>query len=334
MKEKTSCILCSYEAEFEPINPLDKSFRYDCPNCGTFYVDKAFKECDKSDIPLHLLSGFSLEQSKYGGMTKTAITFDSYKEIFKFPYMPKTKEERFEQLMFYYYREIGNDLKHTVTVNSYPAVCYAIDNQELAELFAEALDKKYLIWADNRNEFVQVTYAGAEFCEAVKEKRLRVKTESQKTEISMLSTIWPMIHPNISNVVKKLMLNKHYESAVTTSVKLLENYIRDIYKGQTGKDMNGVPLMQNIFNPNNPVLRFEDINSQSGKDLQDGYRQIFVGVQLGIRNPYSHDTDRKPTEHEALHIIVMISHLMYMADKAVEYTNSVGCIVGQINGKQ
>lgn len=97
MKEKTSCILCSYEAEFESINPLNKSFRYDCPNCGTFYVDKAFKECDKSDIPLYLLSGFSLEQSKYGGMTKTAITLNGYKGILKTRYMPKTKEERFEQ---------------------------------------------------------------------------------------------------------------------------------------------------------------------------------------------------------------------------------------------
>lgn len=105
-------------------------------------------------------------------------------------------------------------------------------------------------------------------------------------------------------------------------------------KEQTGKDMSGTPLMQNIFNPKNPVLQFEDINSQSGKDLQEGYRNIFAGVQLGIRNPYSHDTDRKPTEHEALHIIVMISHLMYMADKAVEYTKSAGCIGGQINGKQ
>ncbi len=36
--------------------------------------------------------------------------------------------------------------------------------------------------------------------------------------------------------------------------------------------------------------------------------------------------------YEALHIIIMISHLMYMADKAVEYTNSVECIGGQING--
>lgn len=41
MKQKTCCILCDYEAEFESINPLGKNFRYDCPNCGTYYVDKA-----------------------------------------------------------------------------------------------------------------------------------------------------------------------------------------------------------------------------------------------------------------------------------------------------
>lgn len=333
MKEKTSCILCSYEAEFESINPLDKSFRYDCPNCGTFYADKAFKECDKSDIPLYLLSGFSLEQSKYGGMTKTAITLNGYKGILKTHYMPKTKEERFEQLMLYYYREIGNDLNHTLMINSYPAICYAIDDQELAELFSEVVEKKYLIFVDNRNEFVQFTYEGAKFCESVKEKKIKINTESQKTEESILSNIWPMIHPKVSNVTKKLMLDGHYESAITASTKLLENCIKEICKEKTGKDMSGTPLMQNIFNSKNPVLQFEDINSQSGKDLQEGYRNIFAGVQLGIRNPYSHDADRKPTPYEALHIIIMVSHLMYMADRAVEYTNFVECIGGQTNGK-
>ncbi|MFA5523149.1 MAG: hypothetical protein WDA24_02220 [Tissierellales bacterium] len=70
MKKKTSFILCAYKAEVESINPIDKYFCYDCSNCGTFYVVRAFKEYDKSDILLNLLSGFAFKQSKYGGMKK------------------------------------------------------------------------------------------------------------------------------------------------------------------------------------------------------------------------------------------------------------------------
>ena len=325
MKQKTCCVLCDYGAEFESIHPLDKNFRYDCPNCGTFYVDQAFKECDKSEIPLSLLSGFAWEQTKYGGMTKIAITFNSYKNILNTYDMPKTREERLEQLMLYYYKKIGNDLKHSVSVNRYPARCYALNVEELAELFFEAVDKEYLALVSNANvtsrelnanDFVQVTYEGAVFCETIKEKK-------RKEEHSTGVFIWPMIHPEITRVAKKLIVDGHYDSAITISTKLLVNRVKDIYYEKTGDIMDGTPLMQKVFNPKNPVLLFEDIKTTSGYDLQDGYRNIFVGMQLGIRNPYSHDSARCPSEYETLHIIGMLSHLMYMIDKALEYTNSI-----------
>lgn len=188
---------------------------------------------------------------------------------------------------------------------------------------------------DSENEFVQVTYKGAEFCEAVKERRLKVKlnTDNQNIEYSILPTIWPMIHPKVSNVAKKLMLDGHYESAITASVKLLESCTRDTCSEEAEKGISGTSLMQKLFNPKDPVLQFEDINSQSGRTLQEGYRNIFVGVQLGIRNPYSHDAGRNPSEYEALHIIVMISHLMNMFDKAVKYTKSLNEDRGQGNGE-
>lgn len=323
MEKEIDCILCDYNAEVESISPLDKNFQFDCPNCGTYYVDKPFKDCDKSDIPLYLLSGFALEQSKYGGMKKIAITLDGYRNILKAHYMPQTKEERFEQLMLYYYREIGNDLKHVVKVNSYPAICYSYDVKELEGLFTEAIDKKYLTFVDNENGFVQVTYEGAQFCETVREKRLKLNTDNEKEADSIQSNIWSMIHIDVSSVAKKLMLDGHYEQAIAASVKLLENRVKDICKEKTGQEISGTPLMQKVFKPKDGILKFEDITSQSGMNLQDGYRNIFAGVQLGIRNPYSHDSDRNPSEYEALHIIVMISHLMNMVDKAVEYTNSI-----------
>ncbi|MDD2482043.1 MAG: hypothetical protein PHF82_07950 [Lutispora sp.] len=218
MKQKTYCILCGYEAKFESINPLDKNFRYDCPNCGTYYVDKAFKECDKSNIPLSLLSGFAWEDAKYGGMTKTAITLNSYQSILNTHYMPKTREERFEQLMLYYYREIGNDLKNSVGVNIYPASCYALNIDELTELFFEAVDKKYLALLSNenvtlrelnKNDFIQVTYEGAVFCEAIKEKRTKERV-SRNEGNSIGTSIWSMIHPEVTKVAKKLIIDGHY----------------------------------------------------------------------------------------------------------------------------
>lgn len=77
--------------------------------------------------------------------------------------------------------------------------------------------------------------------------------------------------------------------------------------------------MNTIFSPGNPVLRFEDISTQSGKDVQAGYMQIFAGAMQGIRNPKAHE-NLYIQKDAAIKRLILASLLMDKVDEAVQNT--------------
>ena len=47
--------------------------------------------------------------------------------------------------------------------------------------------------------------------------------------------------------------------------------------------------MEQVFSVNNPIIKFNNLQSQSDKDEQVGLMFLFSGAALGIRNPKAHD---------------------------------------------
>jgi hypothetical protein len=47
--------------------------------------------------------------------------------------------------------------------------------------------------------------------------------------------------------------------------------------------------MRKAFSANAPVLIFESQNTQNGKNIQNGYMDMFAGAMTGIRNPKAHE---------------------------------------------
>jgi uncharacterized protein (TIGR02391 family) len=56
------------------------------------------------------------------------------------------------------------------------------------------------------------------------------------------------------------------------------------------------------------------MQSQSDKDEQQGYMQIFAGAMTGIRNPKAH-ANLNPDQRKTLHLISLASLLMYRLDE-------------------
>ena len=74
-------------------------------------------------------------------------------------------------------------------------------------------------------------------------------------------------------------------------------------------------VMQFAFSPNNPIITFDDISTETGKNIQQGYMQIFTGAMIGIRNPKAHgivDID----ETRAIHFLFLASLMMHKLDEA------------------
>ena len=80
--------------------------------------------------------------------------------------------------------------------------------------------------------------------------------------------------------------------------------------------------MNNLFSPNNPVLRFEDNSTESGKNVQLGYMQIFSGSIIGIRNPKAHENQELNKEN-AYKRLILASLLMSKIDEAEEYERNM-----------
>ncbi len=137
---------------------------------------------------------------------------------------------------------------------------------------------------------------------------------------------WNLIHAVIQGIAKSRFESLHYADAVEAAFKEINQIIKKEYKRIKGVELDGCDLMRKAFTstPNNnhePVFPMADNSTDSGKNIQQGYMDIFVGAMMGIRNPKTHgNLDRIPDE--AWEMIVLASHLMRMWDKRLQFSNS------------
>lgn len=110
-----------------------------------------------------------------------------------------------------------------------------------------------------------------------------------------------------------LFRDGHYARAVEEAFKCLNNAVRD-KSGLTSPD--GVRLMRSAFSANDPVLKLNGFQTQSERDEQQGYMEIYAGVMAGIRNPRAHDHQLVDPPEMALEMITLANHLMRKLDAA------------------
>jgi uncharacterized protein (TIGR02391 family) len=101
---------------------------------------------------------------------------------------------------------------------------------------------------------------------------------------------------------------------VEAALKAVNERVREIVKQVTGVEMDGSDLMNRAFSVKNPVLKLGD-ESNTGKNMQVGYMQIFSGSMTGIRNPKAHG-NIVIDEVRATHFLFLASLLMCKLDEA------------------
>ena len=120
------------------------------------------------------------------------------------------------------------------------------------------------------------------------------------------------IHPEVDRAVTKLFNDGHYSNAVEDACKVLDGLV----KLRSGKsNISGTELMQHVFSPNNPILKFNDLNTETEKSEQQGMMFLYAGAMLALRNPRAHELIEDDPE-KALEYIAFISLLAKSLDKA------------------
>ncbi len=119
------------------------------------------------------------------------------------------------------------------------------------------------------------------------------------------------LHPEIARAASGLYQDGHYANAIEDAVKALNAYVR--YR--SGVQFDGATLMQTVFSPKTPVLRFNDLQDESDRNEQQGFMMMFAGAVAGLRNPRAHKLIKDDPER-ALEFIAFVSLLAKLLDGA------------------
>jgi len=126
---------------------------------------------------------------------------------------------------------------------------------------------------------------------------------------------WGMIHKDIIRVAKDKFKDGYYADAVESAFKEINKHIKKIVRDKTGEELDGANLMYKALSERNPIIVLDDLSSETGRNIQKGYMQIFAGAMTGIRNPKAHE-NITISKDRATHFIFLASLLMYKLHEA------------------
>jgi len=120
------------------------------------------------------------------------------------------------------------------------------------------------------------------------------------------------LHPEIASAAMPTFRNAHYREAVVNAAIALG----DLVKAKSGRaDLDGVPLMQQAFSRNGPILAFNDLADRADLDEQEGMMHLFEGAIMALRNPRAHALDPDNPD-DARDILTFLSYLAKCLDRA------------------
>ena len=125
---------------------------------------------------------------------------------------------------------------------------------------------------------------------------------------------WELLHPRIRSLAKPRFESGFLGDAVETAFKEVNDTVKRIYLESECKELDGAGLMTTAFSPNNPVIRLSALESESDRNKQQGYMQIFAGAMTGIRNPKAHG-NIESSRARTLHLLALASLLMHQIDE-------------------
>jgi uncharacterized protein (TIGR02391 family) len=90
------------------------------------------------------------------------------------------------------------------------------------------------------------------------------------------------LRPEVAEAVTDLFNARQYASAIDEACKLLEFLVQ---VRSRRNDVSGADLMHAVFNPEAPILRFNELATASDRDEQRGMMFLFAGAVIAFTNP-------------------------------------------------
>lgn len=95
------------------------------------------------------------------------------------------------------------------------------------------------------------------------------------------------IHPRLPTKVRKLFDDGYYAEATFATFKFVDKTVQKHSKASE----SGFKLMMQAFDDAKPLLKLTPLANASEIDEQKGFRFLFSGAVMAIRNPRGHEVD-------------------------------------------
>ncbi len=118
------------------------------------------------------------------------------------------------------------------------------------------------------------------------------------------------LHANVREVADRYLESGHPEVAIFEAFKAINNRV----KTTTGLDLDGSRLMGEAFADSNPRIALADLSDETGRNIQAGFRLLFMGAVRGIRNPDAHEQFKELDAETAFETLAFASMLMRRLD--------------------
>jgi uncharacterized protein (TIGR02391 family) len=121
------------------------------------------------------------------------------------------------------------------------------------------------------------------------------------------------LHPLVVQAAGELYLDGHFASAIFEAFKAVELQVQDVSAlYQSGRD-----LMTQAFGGAMPRLVLSDLPGRSGTNEQEGWKLIFMGAMVGVRNPKAHEQIDQNDPQRTFEYLAFASLLMRRIDDSV-----------------
>ena len=120
------------------------------------------------------------------------------------------------------------------------------------------------------------------------------------------------LHPDLPIDVRKLFDNGHYAQSTFEAFKFVDEEIQRISKSSD----YGTSLMMSALGGASPVVKLNPGMTKSEKNEQEGFKFLFAGAMLGIRNPRGHASGVNDDPDVCLDHLSLASLLLRRLDDA------------------
>jgi len=121
------------------------------------------------------------------------------------------------------------------------------------------------------------------------------------------------LHPKIKEASEKLFQNKHYSQAIFEAIKTLE---KEIKTKSRVRNKIGVDLVNHVFQKEHPIIAIIEGEEQEHVDEREGFRFLYMGAFLGIKNLKSHSIQDLDDPFKTVEYLSFISLLMKRLDES------------------